>query len=275
MLKKHLKCAEYTPFRLICIVTAAHLLAILLLTLSWAEKPQHVKNERMFIQTVSLKKSVPVQSVTLPLPPSESAKTASSSKNREVPSPNPVPLEKLEAKDKPAPPPAKKVIKPSKPQEKKSLQPPAKKNIEDSSTKEMVRKKQQILKEAQESLSQINQPSAKSKHLQMPEAIGTLQIETDSKTFGNANLKSELSYRNELAQVLQDYLKLQEFGNVKLELTIQRDGSLVSMKVLSAESVKNQHYLEEKLKTFRFPPFGSSFEKETKKTFIISIKNKT
>ncbi|MBJ7448859.1 MAG: hypothetical protein JHC93_00695 [Parachlamydiales bacterium] len=81
----------------------------------------------------------------------------------------------------------------------------------------------------------------------------TLKWETDQLM----NPK-EMSYLDEVVGALQQSLILPEYGSVKIELTINKNGSVANLKVVSSESSKNKKYIEENLTTFLFSPNTTS-----------------
>jgi hypothetical protein len=56
-----------------------------------------------------------------------------------------------------------------------------------------------------------------------------------------------------LASFLHTSLNLPEFGEVKIQMTIKKDGTVARLTVLQAESHKNKAYLEKHLPLLRFP----------------------
>ncbi len=76
------------------------------------------------------------------------------------------------------------------------------------------------------------------------------------------------SQEETLMSFLHASLNLPEFGEVKIQLTIKKDGSVSQMVVLQAESQKNKAYLQEYLPHLQFPLI---LDKE--KTFILTFCN--
>jgi outer membrane biosynthesis protein TonB len=76
-------------------------------------------------------------------------------------------------------------------------------------------------------------------------------------------------YKELLSHVLKEALQLPDYGSVKIELTLHRDGSLATLTVLEAKSDKNKQYLETQLKQLKFPPLPKDV-KETKFTLTFS-----
>ena len=69
-------------------------------------------------------------------------------------------------------------------------------------------------------------------------------------------------YEAELIALLREHLHLPDQGSVRMKLTLRKDGSLVKLLVLKAESEKNRKYLEINLPQLRFPPPPGSAKEE-------------
>jgi hypothetical protein len=65
--------------------------------------------------------------------------------------------------------------------------------------------------------------------------------------------KEEGTDEKALVSFLHTSLNLPEFGEVKIQLTVKKDGSVARLVVLQAESQKNKAYLEKHLPLLRFP----------------------
>ncbi|MBS0627376.1 MAG: hypothetical protein JSS09_04120, partial [Verrucomicrobia bacterium] len=86
-------------------------------------------------------------------------------------------------------------------------------------------------------------------------------------------LVTEEDYTSSLVEYLQDQLRLPDNGEVKIELTLRKDGSVESIKVLSAQSEKNRKRLEEYLPKLLFPPFPKEEKEKKSKVFILTFCN--
>lgn len=78
---------------------------------------------------------------------------------------------------------------------------------------------------------------------------------------------NEPSYQETLAAYLHQALNLPEYGEVKIQLTLNKDGTVAKLSVLKAESSRNKTYLEKNLPLLKFP----SLEKE--ETFVFTFCN--
>lgn len=144
-------------------------------------------------------------------------------------------------------------------------------------------KKNELLLAAKEKISKINLSSdimaGKSKQLELTTATpsriesltsDTLSIDTDA----TLSVK-ESAYKDELRARLKLMLKLPQYGDVKIKLTINRQGKVSDLKVISAANQMNKEYIEKNLKKMNLPPFGSNFPGEESYTFTITISNES
>ena len=83
----------------------------------------------------------------------------------------------------------------------------------------------------------------------------------------------EIGYRDELAGRLKLLLRLPEFGEVKIKLTLSRAGKVAKVSIVSAESAANRTYIEKTIPTLSFPSFGNNFGTLPEYTFLISLSN--
>ena len=72
---------------------------------------------------------------------------------------------------------------------------------------------------------------------------------------------------------LRRLLRLPEFGDVKLKLTLERSGKIANVSVLSAQSSLNRTYIESTLPTLKFSDFGKNFSGQSQYTFVINLTN--
>lgn len=146
-----------------------------------------------------------------------------------------------------------------------------------------VARKQTLIAKAQENLAKNKESrdkdlSASGVNLQntaIPTMIGSLQIDAlPLESNGAAKwTATEVSYRDEVAQILQGALRLPEYGSIKIELTISKTGKVEKVMILSSESSKNKQYIEQKVPGLHFPSFGSRFQECPQCTFSITLKN--
>ena len=67
------------------------------------------------------------------------------------------------------------------------------------------------------------------------------------------------SYYDELVSRLKLALKLPEYGDVKIKLTLSRQGKVTKVIITQAKSRKNREYIEKILVATSFPRFGDNF----------------
>lgn len=72
-----------------------------------------------------------------------------------------------------------------------------------------------------------------------------------------------------LVACMHEALRLPERGDVKIQLTLRLDGSIVRLVVLQAQSKRNRAYLEEHLPKMHFPPLGRELAKDGEHTFSL------
>ncbi len=203
-------------------VTSVHLLVLAFLCFSPVKKP------------ISPKKHIAVRTIQ---PKPRSVAVAPRTRPAAVASvPKPKAIKKETPTNKPAPKPAPAKSKPI-PQKKPAM-------IEKGKTPKAPDK---VWKEIDEALAKIDDKvySKPQSKLDVPEVSG-LQIPFPD--FGDEGTEEET-----LASFLQTSLNLPEFGQVKIQMTIKKDGTIARLTVLQAESHKNKAYLEKNLPLLRFP----------------------
>ncbi|MDP1836221.1 MAG: hypothetical protein Q8K75_09905 [Chlamydiales bacterium] len=84
---------------------------------------------------------------------------------------------------------------------------------------------------------------------------------------------SELSYQDDLAVRLRSLLRLPEYGDVKVSLTIDRSGKVLAFEVLQSENAANRRYVDTHLPRCKFADFGKHFVDESSKTFQLTLSN--
>lgn len=142
-------------------------------------------------------------------------------------------------------------------------------------------RQQALISQAQERIAKIARshdkmtPDAPTASLEMslPGALSGLKVDdlADGETvlFG----AQEASYRDELAGRMKLLLRLPEYGDVKMKLTLERSGKVVKVVITSAQSANNRSYIEKTVPTLSFPPFGHHFGTEAQHTFSITLSN--
>jgi colicin import membrane protein len=147
---------------------------------------------------------------------------------------------------------------------------------------EAAKAKQKVLvAKAQESIAKINKnrntltslKDTTTADAKIPGALQSLHI--DALPIGEIKeLNSEeIGYRDELAGRLKLFLKLPEFGEVKIKLTLERSGKVSKVLIVSFQSDTNKKYIERTVPTLNFPPFSNNFGNLANYTFLISLNN--
>jgi colicin import membrane protein len=148
-------------------------------------------------------------------------------------------------------------------------------------------RKQKLMQSAKESLANIDKTAHKltasnssaSSKIAPLARIEKLEIEAlpANGTRGAAltvpEASYQASYRSELIHRLKLLLRLPEFGEVKVQLTLERSGRVAKVAIVSAESSANRRYIEKTLPGATFPGFGDNFGNEPQYTFLISLSN--
>lgn len=208
-------------------VTSVHLLVLVFLCFSPVKKPTSPK-KHIAVRTIAPK----TRSVAI-APRAQQAGVSS------VPKPK---ITKKAEPPKKTPTPAKPAPVKSKPivQKKPAM-------VEKGKTPKAPDK---VWKEIDEALAKIDDKvySKPQSKLDVPKVTGSSQI-----PFPDFGDESEGSEEETLASFLQTSLNLPEFGEVKIQMTIKKDGTIARLTVLQAESHKNKAYLEKNLPLLRFP----------------------
>ncbi len=80
-------------------------------------------------------------------------------------------------------------------------------------------------------------------------------------------------YEEGLVSRLRILLKLPEMGDVRVALTLNRQGKVIKTEILSAANQVNKRAIETQLPAIQFPPFGQAFPGENTHTFTITLTN--
>ncbi len=92
-------------------------------------------------------------------------------------------------------------------------------------------------------------------------------------SLSSARVETGLPYDQTLAQRLQQLIRLPEYGEVTIQLTLHRNGIVAQLEVLTSESESNRRYVQKELPNLRFPAFGRQFPGEEKHVFTLVLKN--
>ena len=127
-----------------------------------------------------------------------------------------------------------------------------------------------------ESVAKINQ--SRDKHsssqekalpeLKMPDSLPQLHLDGIELVSDQ-----ETSYQVELASRLRLLLRLPEYGDVKIRLTVSKAGRVEKVEIIGSESKLNSQYVENTLPSLQLPPFGNQLGNTSKYTFAITLSN--
>ncbi len=198
-------------------------------------------------------------------PPASQAKKASTASAKKAPLP-PKALEPPASQAKKAStPPAKKAPLPPKALEpvdtqvkKLQKQQPVVNKKPSAAKKEVVSVSSDLVKELEESIAKMeNKPAFVSKQSQK---VAPILLKIDAVSEKNGELEAQgTHYIDSLVGHLHRTLSLPEYGQVKIELHLRQDGTVIKVVILSAESEKNKLYLEKNLPHLKFPRFEGSY----------------
>lgn len=228
-----------------------HLAALIWLSFSFESKP--------------LKKPIVVKTMTMPSPTIQTTTASAELKESRsekvaasLPPAKPQPIKKaLPKKTVPAKVAKKPVVKPA---EKKKVNAPAP-------------KVQSLLQSIEESLDKIDQPKVRKKTAQTADLpVKKKRLKIDDLDSSSAIGYSD-NYQDQLIDLLQSGLDLPDYGEVKLKLTLKKDGTIMELTIIEAQSQKNRSYLEKNLKTVHFPVFSGGLAKENTHTFTLTFCN--
>lgn len=185
-----------------------------------------------------------------PTPIPESEPVASQRTVQPPPPPTPAPEPTL----RPRPTPKATPTPPAVPPQRSLAQKPAPKTTSPHHEK--------LVSMVQNSLNTLNTQKGASQTTGVSKKIGPLASEA---------LSFEAKYEEELVSYLEALLSFPEKGNVKVKLTLKREGCVQKLEILQASSPKNREYIIASLASCSFPAFGSHFKGETTHTFILNL----
>jgi hypothetical protein len=119
--------------------------------------------------------------------------------------------------------------------------------------------------------AQEETPIVKPKSIDLP--IPEWKIKTEQPFQEIVQEEVSPSYGETLIAYLQGCLDLPEFGEVKVELEIDRNGHLVHFEILEEKSKKNAEFLKKRLPELVLPCFNNSSNETA--AFTITFKNST
>lgn len=235
---------------LVAVVSTAHI--CLIAWLEWETAPPHYTppKERLIVATVKLAPEKKVKKI--------------------AENPSVQPVKKVHQKTKPAPKkiasqkpksaPEKKVSEQSKPSVTKKKDKPLQQKT-DSKQEEL---KGNLIAQARERLNRLGKSS---KSIDQAKGVESLKIDSIE---GGAE---DQGYYSQLAACLRQNLRLPEFGEVRVHLTIDCMGKAIRVKIVNSQNENNRRYVEKVLPKVGFPPFDKAFKNEKEHTFSITLAN--
>jgi outer membrane biosynthesis protein TonB len=238
-------------------VTSVHLLLIFLFCFSPVKKPISPK-KHIAVRTIQPKTRTSTAVAPRPSKGGESSVSAVAPKpkvtKKETVKKEAAPKSKTTAAAKPAPVKSKPIN-----QKKPAM-------VEKGKPKKTPKAPDKVWKEIDEALAKIDDKvySKRQSKLDVPKMKGTSPLLLPFEEVD----EGEGTEEETLGSFLSSSLNLPEFGEVKIQLTIKKDGSVARLVVLQTESRKNKAYLEKHLPLLRFPLI---LDKE--KTFTLTFCN--
>lgn len=233
-----------------------------------------------------IKPTTPLKSTPKPSPqPQKKPTPAPKTSPKEIKKVEPAKKQAPVAKAQPEPPkPAKPVKKEPTPEEIAAKEAEKRRELEIAAAKEAARLRQQeLLEKAKENIAKIKETGDKIgtgkivslDSTSIPQQIGQLQIDAlpVGNTVSTELSTKEINYRDEIAYRLRSALKLPDYGEIKIKLTLDRTGKVTQVQTLKAESNQNKQYIEKTVPSLIFPPFGSNFAEASHYTFLITLNN--
>lgn len=226
-------------------VLVAHALFLWWLTASTTIAVIPAKARRqLVVKTVALQPKEDVVSVAMAAPPPK----------KQTPPPPKKQVPKKKKRETPPPPKTKTAVK--KKEEKPKLP-------------QEDKKRKALLAKAQENIAKIGKNNDKSSE-KRAKKIDDYEVASEQK---QELSDEEIGYRDELAGRLRLMLSLPDYGEVKIKLTLNRDGTVHQVKTVSSQSSKNSNYVESTVPTLKFPGFGRHFKNNDRYTFLVTLQN--
>jgi outer membrane biosynthesis protein TonB len=118
------------------------------------------------------------------------------------------------------------------------------------------------LTRAQESIAKIGAATDKGSHsaaLSVPAAISSLHIDSGEGGGVDGAADAQADYYRDVGRRIKSALSLTDYGDVKVQLTIDANGHIEKMSVVQHASSTNRDYIAKVLPSVRLPPLGPYF----------------
>jgi hypothetical protein len=130
-----------------------------------------------------------------------------------------------------------------------------------------------LLKELEESIAKIESKSDKGigkKTAFSNKSLAPIALQIDTPWNEAEGIGD---YKDILVDYLHQVLSLPDYGEVKIQLSLRRDGTVCKVVVLKAQSERNKQYLESNLPRLKFPHFDEADANKTEYTFVLTFCN--
>ena len=144
---------------------------------------------------------------------------------------------------------------------------------------DLKHKSQDLINDLEEMIAKIEKKQdkiEKNQKINVPNALNSLEIDKIKKTdepFATFSEANDDGYEKMLIETLRHSLHLPDYGEVKIQLTLNKDGSVVNLVVVKAQSEKNKFYLENNLMHLRFPSLQETPDNKKQRTFLLVFCN--
>lgn len=154
-------------------------------------------------------------------------------------------------------------------------------NMKKETVLEAAKEKQQaLLQKAKSSIAKLDRQyvalaeSATATAPTLLKPLGKMQIDALPGPDSESILSDrEVGYVDELVSRLKLLLRLPEYGEVKVKLTLERSGKVAKVVINGSKSEANRKYVEKTLPSLNFPSFGNNFSTESSYTFTLVLSN--
>ncbi len=113
--------------------------------------------------------------------------------------------------------------------------------------------------------------SVSSKPLTVPERVDRLSVEETDLSEKISDPEGITGYRDILTAYFKSRLTLPREGKVTVEITIDRDGSIVSTRVVRADDPGISRFMEEQLSEMTLPPLSGEYKGKNKSVFLLTF----
>jgi len=219
-------------------------------------------------------KPAPVKQATKPIPPKPAPKPTLTDLKKQEAQKKEVEKKRIQAEAEKKATLEKKIAEERK-QQALAAEQAEKERVKQALTKQKIASVQEKLAQNLQNRKNSNPVSSKLNEASTLQQLEGLQIDAfaqDMLAMSNWSVK-EINYQDEVINVLKSSLRLPDFGALKIELTIRKNGKVEKVKILSSESAKNRQYVEQNMTQIQFSAFGNQFEGQESVTFPIILNN--